>query len=100
MKYLFRNDYSFGAHPKVLSALAETSLEETWAMVTTLTVTGPRPSSGISASVPRPRSSSSSAAPRPTLLPSPPSCAPGRRGGGRLLPYQRARGRRGGSHRA
>ena len=27
MKYLFRNDYSFGAHPKVLSALAETSLE-------------------------------------------------------------------------
>ena len=47
-------------------------------MVTTLTVTGPRPSSGISASVPRPRSSSSSAAPRPTLPPSPPSCAPGR----------------------
>ena len=27
MKYLFRNDYSFGAHPKVLSALAETSME-------------------------------------------------------------------------
>ena len=27
MKYLFRNDYSFGAHPKVLSALAETNLE-------------------------------------------------------------------------
>lgn len=27
MKYLFRNDYSFGAHPKVLTALAETSME-------------------------------------------------------------------------
>ena len=27
MKDLFRNDYSFGAHPKVLSALAETSME-------------------------------------------------------------------------
>lgn len=27
MKYLFRNDYSLGAHPKVLSALAETNLE-------------------------------------------------------------------------
>ncbi len=27
MKYLFRNDYSFGAHPKVLSALAETNME-------------------------------------------------------------------------
>ena len=26
-QYLFRNDYSFGAHPKVLSALAETNLE-------------------------------------------------------------------------
>ena len=27
MKYLFRNDYSFGAHPKVLTALAESSME-------------------------------------------------------------------------
>ena len=27
MKYLFRNDYSFGAHPKVLEALAATNLE-------------------------------------------------------------------------
>ena len=27
MKYFFRNDYSFGAHPKVLAALAETNLE-------------------------------------------------------------------------
>ena len=27
MKYLFRNDYSYGAHPKVLSALAESSME-------------------------------------------------------------------------
>ena len=26
-RYLFRNDYSFGAHPKVLAALAETNLE-------------------------------------------------------------------------
>ena len=26
-QYLFRNDYSFGAHPKVLAALAETNLE-------------------------------------------------------------------------
>ena len=27
MKYLFRNDYSYGAHPKVLSALAQSSME-------------------------------------------------------------------------
>lgn len=27
MKYLFRNDYSFGAHPKVLTALAASSME-------------------------------------------------------------------------
>lgn len=27
MKYFFRNDYSFGAHPKVLSALSDTNLE-------------------------------------------------------------------------
>ena len=27
MKYLFRNDYSYGSHPKVLSALAQSSME-------------------------------------------------------------------------
>lgn len=27
MKYLFRNDYSFGAHPRVLAALTESSME-------------------------------------------------------------------------
>ena len=36
MKYLFRNDYSFGAHPKVLTALAETSMEGNAACTVTI----------------------------------------------------------------
>ena len=34
MKYLFRNDYSFGAHPKVLTALAETSMAVSYTHLT------------------------------------------------------------------
>ncbi len=100
MKYLFRNDYSFGAHPKVLSALAETSLEGNVGYGDDAYCDRAKASSGISASVPRPRSSPHRRHPDQLYchrrLPAP----LGGRGGGRLLPYQRARGRRGGSHRA
>ena len=30
MKYMFRNDYSFGAHPKVLEAVCAVNLEGNW----------------------------------------------------------------------
>lgn len=30
MKYLFRNDYSFGAHPRVLEAVCQVNLEGNW----------------------------------------------------------------------
>ena len=30
MKYLFRNDYSFGAHPKVMDAVCAVNLEGNW----------------------------------------------------------------------
>ena len=62
-QYLFRNDYSFGAHPKVLEALAATNLEGNPAMGTTPTAPGPLALSAGCAP-PTPRWSSSPAAPR------------------------------------